>query len=234
MGSFISSQADAEICEVLNKRFSDEVNPNDPQQRTYLNELRNFIQHTEDLFDTHHHLHRTYHRLAVAVAGSPGVPRDRSSRLRWFHLLNGNLPQSVEKAIRGQLSAILGPPAADPAGTVDYVTFSTVHQATNSHAQFELFDNTHHDNPKPAPQTDANNKTYCALILLCNVDQELPNGPLEDDPPQSEPGGENQIPFAKQKKPPGKRPRAKKSAVKKKKAAKKVSKKAAKKAGKGK
>jgi len=26
MGGFINSQSDAEICEVLNKRFSDEVN----------------------------------------------------------------------------------------------------------------------------------------------------------------------------------------------------------------
>ena len=47
MGGFINSQADAEICEVLNKRFSDEVNAN---SETYLNELRDFFK-TEKLFD---------------------------------------------------------------------------------------------------------------------------------------------------------------------------------------
>ena len=31
MGGFINSQADIEICEVLNKRFSDDSNLNDPQ-----------------------------------------------------------------------------------------------------------------------------------------------------------------------------------------------------------
>jgi hypothetical protein len=41
MGGFINSQADAEICEVLNKRFSDDVNA---QGQTFLDELRQFFQ----------------------------------------------------------------------------------------------------------------------------------------------------------------------------------------------
>jgi hypothetical protein len=44
MGSFINSQADNEICEVLNKRFSDDVNGNG---QTYLDELRQFFQNKD-------------------------------------------------------------------------------------------------------------------------------------------------------------------------------------------
>jgi hypothetical protein len=97
-----------------------------------------------------------------------------------------------------------------------------------------LFDNNNHDNATPTVLTDANHKTYCALILLCKVDQQLPNGGGEHDPPDPEHGGEHPIPFAhkKPRRPRGKGYAAKKAAVKKKKAAKKVSKKAAKKGAK--
>jgi hypothetical protein len=246
MGGFINSQSDAEICEVLNKRFSDDVNPNDPQKDTYLNDLRAFFQNTENLFDGSRHLHRVFHRLAITVTGGPSVPKTKKSRLRWFHLLHGNLPAAVENAIRGQLTAILMPFDAvnNPAGAVEYVTFSTAHVRTNSGDQFELYDGAnladganHYNNAIPTPLADANGKSYCALILQCNVDQTLPDGQLELDPPKKD-SGETNIPFVKPKppkKPTTKKLAAKKSAKKKKPVKKKkAAKKTAKKAGKGK
>jgi hypothetical protein len=250
MGSFINSQADNEICEVLNKRFSDDVNPNDPQKNTYLDDLRAFFQNTETLFDGNHQLHRVFHRLAITVTGGASVPKTKQSRLRWFHLLHGNLPAAVDNAIRGQLTAILSPAGANPAGAVAYVTFSTVHVATHSGDQFELYDGAnpdganHYNNPIPTPLSDANGKSYCALILQCNVDQYLPDGGSELDPPKKD-GGEKNIPYSVSKapkksaapKPAAKKSAKKKKPVKKKKAvkkkAKKATKKTAKKAGKG-
>jgi hypothetical protein len=235
MGGFINSQSDAEICEVLNKRFSDEVNTSG---ETYLNELRDFFK-TEKLFDIHHHLHRVFHRLAISVTGGPSVPTNPNSRLRWFHLLKGggSLPKAVSDAIRSQLTLILGDDG-NPASAVDYVTFSTVHAETLTKAQFELFDNTDYtkltsvNQLTPTPQYDSNGKSYCALILRCNIDKALDDAPGEHDPPDSDGNVETgPIPFFKPKraKKSTANPVAKKSA---KKAAKKASKKAAKKAGK--
>jgi hypothetical protein len=234
MGSFINSQSDAEICEVLNKRFSDDVNSNGD---TYLDELRGLFK-TENLFDGGHHLNRVFHRLAISVTGGASVPKIKHSRLRWFHLLKSNLPGAVETAIRDQLTAILSPASpANPAGGVDYVVFSTVHQPTYTLAQFELFDNSNTpppasvNNSTPTPLGDANGKSYCALILRCNVDQFLPDAPGEDDPPKSDGGAveKGPIPFVIPKLPKkrtvkrvAKKAGKKKSAVKKKKAAKKA------------
>jgi hypothetical protein len=225
MGGFINSQADAEICAVLNKRFSDDVNA---QGQTYLDELRQFFQQKESLFNNNHKLNRVFHRLAISVTGGPSVPKTKNSRLRWFHLLKGNLPAAVDKAIRGQLAAILSAASpANPAGGVEYVIFSTVHTPTTTGDQFELFDT---NSLVPTVLSDANGKTYSAIILQCNVDQALPDAPGENDPPTSD--GSNvekgNIPFAKPKhlKPP-KKPPSKKYA---KKSVKKVSKKAAAKA----
>jgi hypothetical protein len=44
MGGFINSQADNEICEALNKRFSDEVDPDDDDGLTYLEQLRDHFR----------------------------------------------------------------------------------------------------------------------------------------------------------------------------------------------
>ena len=182
MGGFINSQSDNEICEALNKRFSDDINPNDTQRprRTYLNCLRDFFQHRERLFDPPHRLNRVFHRLARSVTGGPPVPKNSNSRLRWFHLLNGHLPPAVDQAIRDQLTAILGPAtAANPAGAVVYVSFSTAHVRTTTGLQFELFDR---NSSTPTVLTDANNKSYCPIILQCNVDQQLVLDPTEPDP----------------------------------------------------
>jgi len=232
MGGFINSQADAEICEVLNKRFSDEVNANG---ETYLNELRDFFK-TEKLFDIHHHLHRVFHRLAIGVTGGASVPKNANSRLRWFHLLKGSLPKAVNDAIRGQLTAILSDDG-NPASSVDYVTFSTAHVRTTSGDQFELFDGAnpdgaiHYNNPIPTPQYDANGKSYCAFILQCNVDKALDDAPGEHDPPDNDGTVEKgPIPFSKPKLKPIRKPP--KKSVAKKSAKKAANKKAAKKTAK--
>ena len=70
MGGFINSQSDNEICEVLNKRFSDDINPNDNHRprRTYLNGLRDFFRDHEKLFDPSHKLNRVQH-VSSLVAG---------------------------------------------------------------------------------------------------------------------------------------------------------------------
>jgi hypothetical protein len=215
MGSFINSQADNEICEVLNKRFSDEVNPNDQQGRTYIQEIRDFFQNTENLFDGNHHLHRVFHRLAISVTGGKSVPKTKNSRLRWLFLLHGNLPAAVDKAIRDQLTAILSPAtAANLAGAVDYVTFNTVHVATSTGDQFELYPQ---NSQTPSIFSDTNNKSYCTLVLECNADQQLALNPLEKDPPPKQ-GGETDIPASLRrgtKKSSAKKSSAKKSAKKK-------------------
>jgi|ERR1700754_1260708 len=222
MGGFINSQSDNEICEVLNKRFSDDINLNDPQRRTYLNGLRDFFQRRERLFDSPRRLNRIFHRLARSVTGGPSVPKNSKSRLRWFHLLRRDLPPAVEQAIRDQLTAILSPvTAANPAGGVAYVSFSTAHVPTTTGLQFELFDR---NSSKPTVLTDANNKSYCPVILQCNVDQQLVLDTSEPDPPP-DPGNETPIPFARPA-PKRKRIPKKKKAVKKKVAKKKKAKKA--------
>jgi len=230
MGGFINSQSDAEICEVLNKRFSDDVNA---QGQTYLDELRGFFKNKENLFTAGHQLNRVFHRLAISVTGGVSVPKTKLSRLRWFHLLKGNLPAAVDQAIRGQLTAILSPASpGNPAGGAEYVTFSTVHQPTTTGDQFELFDT---NSSTPTVLSDANGKSYCAIILQCNVDKALDDAPGENDPPGSDGNVEKgAIPFLKPKppkKPPAKKPAAKKSATKKKAVKKK---KTTKKTGKGK
>ena len=77
MGSFINSQADNEICEVLNKRFSDQVIPGGG--RTYIAALRDHFQKKENFFDANHRLHRVFHRLAISVTGGPRVPKHNQS-----------------------------------------------------------------------------------------------------------------------------------------------------------
>jgi hypothetical protein len=215
MGAFINSQADNEICEALNKRFSDDVNPNDRQGRTYIRELRDFFQNTENLFDGNHHLHRVFHRLAISVTGGKSVPKTKNSRLRWLFLLHGNLPAAVDKAIRDQLTAILSPATgANLAGAVDYVTFNTLHVATSTGDQFELYPQ---NSQTPSIFRDANNKSYCTLVLECNADQQLALNPLETDPPPKQ-AGETDIPASARrakKKSSAKKSSAKKSPVKK-------------------
>jgi hypothetical protein len=217
MGGFINSQADNEICEVLNKRFSDDVKPNDPQRRTYIALLRDHFQR-ENLFGPDRHLHRVFHRLAVNVTGGTRVPRNNKSRFRWLFLLRSNLPAAVTQAIKGQLSAILSPAsAANPAGSVAYATFSTRHVATAT-GTFELYPQ---NSTVPTVQTDANGKRYCAIILDCHEDVALPDSPQETDPPAAD-NGETSfvVPRSgakKKKSSASKKAPAKKSAVKPKK-----------------
>ena len=105
MGSFINSQADNEICEVLNKRFSDQVIPGGG--RTYIAALRDHFQKKENFLDANHRLHRVFHRLAISVTGGPRVPKHNQSRFRWLFLLrsgetpNGHLPTAVNSGDQG-------------------------------------------------------------------------------------------------------------------------------------
>jgi hypothetical protein len=184
MGGFINSQADNEICEALNKRFSDEVNPNDPQRRTYIALLRDHFQNRENFLNGNHHLHRVFHRMALNVTGRR-VPRNNQSRFRWLFLLRSNLPAAVKQAIKGQLTAILSPVTpGNPAGAVDYATFSTRHIATGT-GTFELWPQ---NSTVPTIQTDANRKRYCTIILECHADVPLPDSPNETDPPTPDNG----------------------------------------------
>jgi hypothetical protein len=215
MGGFINSQADNEICEVLNKRFSDEVKPNDPQRRTYIALLRDHFQR-ENLFDANHHLHRVFHRLAVNVTGGARVPRHNQSRFRWLFLLRSNLPAAVRQAIKAQLTAILSPvTAGNPAGAVDYATFATRHVPTAT-GTFELWPR---NSTVPTIQTDANRKRYCTIILECHDDVALPDSPNETDPPDPDNGettfAAGRSPAKKSAKKAAKKSSAKKSAVKK-------------------
>jgi hypothetical protein len=207
MGSFIGSQADNAICDVLITRFSNQTNPHDAQHRTYIRQLRDHFNNSENIFDGNHHLHRVFHRLAISVTGGARVPSDSKSRHRWLHLLHGNLPANTEAAIRAVLSAVLASNS-----TVDYVIFSTRHVPTVS-GSFELFPQ---NSGIPDTHTDANGKNYCNVILECNADVPLPDAPNEQDPPASD-GNEKPVSAgaAKKKKAPTKKSSAKKKAGKK-------------------
>jgi hypothetical protein len=212
MGGFINSQADSEICEVLNKRFSDQINPNDAQRRTFIAELRDHFQNREHFLDGNHHLHRVFHRLAISVTSGVRVPKRNQSRFRWLFLLRSSLPPAVTRAIKGQLTAILSPASgANPAGGIDYATFLTRHVATST-GTFELWSQ---NSTTPVVYSDANGKSYCKIVLECNTDAALPDSPNETDPPNPD-GGETsfavrRIPAKKS----AKKTSAKKSAVKK-------------------
>jgi hypothetical protein len=187
MGGFINSQADNEICEALNKRFSDDVDPDDDDGLTYLEQLRDHFRNREDFLDNSHKLNRVFHRLAITVTGKR-VPRNKKSRHRWLFLLRRKLPRDVpdvEKAIRNQLKAILGQPSsANPAGATSYVTFSTRHVKTDTQT-FELAPK---NAPSPTVLQDANGKTYCTIILECHVDAPLEDSANEPDPPPEDNG----------------------------------------------
>src|ERR1700688_2584126 len=99
MGGLINSQSDNEICEVLNKRFSDDVNANG---QTYLDELRQFCRNKEKLFSNSHKLNRIFHRLAISVTGGASVPKTKNSLFRWFHFRKGNQPAARGRAIRSK------------------------------------------------------------------------------------------------------------------------------------
>ena len=211
MGGFINSQADNEICEVLNKRFSDEVKAGG---RTYIALLRDHFQNKENLFDGNHHLHRVFHRLAVNVTGGTRVPRNNQSRYRWLFLLGSNLPAAVTLAIKGQLTAILSPVSpANPAGAADYVTFSTQHVETDTKT-FELWPK---NSTTPTLQTDANGKRYCTIILQCHTDAALTNSPNEKDPPDPD-NGEKSFAVPAKKSSATKKSSRKKTTTKKRKA----------------
>jgi hypothetical protein len=183
MGGFINSQADNEICEALNNRFSDDVDPDDDDGLTYLEQLRDHFRHREDFLDNSHSLNRVYHRLAITVTGRR-VPRNKKSRHRWLFLLRSTLPAAVKKAIRGQLKAILGNPSINPAGATSYTTFATRHVPTST-GTFELWPK---NATSPTIFQDANGKTYCTLILECHVDAPLTDSPDEPDPPTEDTG----------------------------------------------
>ena len=220
-GGFINSQADNEICEVLNKRFSDQVIPSGG--RTYIAVLRDHFQNRENFLDGNHHLHRVFHRLAISVTGGSRVPKYNQSRYRWLFLLRTNLPAAVIAAIKGQLAAILGPANAHPAGAVDYVTFLTRHVKTGT-GTFELWSQ---NSTVPVIYNDANGKSYCKMVLECNTDEALPDSMNETDPPTAD-GGETNISVAKKssaKKSAAKKSAAKKSSRKKKAAKKRKAKK---------
>jgi hypothetical protein len=192
MGTFINSQADNEICEVLNKRFSDEVNPNDLQRRTFIALLRDHFQNKENLFDAGHNLHRVFHRLAISVTGGTRVPKTKASRFRWLFLLRSKLPAAVTQAIKDQLTAILSPASlANPAGAVDYVSFSTKH-VTPLAAKFVLWPG---NNSVPSIYADSNGKQYCKIVLECRDDAALSDN-NETDPPDPD-GGEKNISLRK-------------------------------------
>jgi len=178
MGSFIGSQSDNEICDVLITRFSNKPKPNDPQGRTWIRQLRDHFGN-ENLFDAGHLLPRVFHRLAASVTGGPRVPSNSRSRRRWLHLLNGHLPGNTEAAIRSVLTAVLAPNS-----NIDYVIFSTRHVPTGS-GSFELYPQS---NGVPDVYVDANGKNYCKLVLECNTDAPLPDAPNEPDPPARQPG----------------------------------------------
>jgi hypothetical protein len=210
MGGFINSQADNEICEVLNKRFSDQVDPNDG--RTYVAQVRDHFQNRENFLDANHRLHRVFHRLATSVTGGTRVPRVKNSRFRWLFLLRSTLPGAVAQAIRDQLTAILSAPTANPAGATDYATFSTQHVPTTTGERFELVPG---NSSAPPILTDANGKKYCTLILRCNVDAKLDDSPNETDPPTPD-NGETTFAVRRRRGPrAAKKSSAKKSSAKK-------------------
>lgn len=208
MGAFIPSVPDNEICDALTKRFSaDRIRPSQPL--TYIQQLKN---HTENLFDGHHHLHRVAHRLTVSVAGGASVPAVKKHRLRWFHLLHKLLPPETEAAIRKVLMAVL-----DPANNIDRAIFST--RPAPIGLAFELYPQNSGQPYIPAGTND------CLLILECKVDQPLPDPQpgTENDPPDPD-NGERRLPVhgkgkaKSSKKPPAKKSSAKKPAAKKSKA----------------
>ena len=210
MGSFINSQSDNEICELLNKRFSDDIIPNDG--RTYIRELRDFCSTIENLFDGNHNLHRVFYRLARSITGGPGVPKHNQSRFRWYHFLGSNLcPPNTRAAINTVLSNILAQNS-----NIQYATFLTRHVTTSS-GTFELYPG---NTGAVQTYTDANGKKYCKVVLECHDDKKLPDSSNEPDPPHGPPG-EHDLPHhfaarARRRSRTTKKSSAKKSSVKKK------------------
>jgi hypothetical protein len=215
MGSFINSQSDNEICEVLNKRFSDDIVPNDG--RTYIAELRDFCS-IENLFDGNHNLHRVFYRLAHSITGGPSVPKHNQSRFRWYHFLGSNLcPPNTKAAINTVLSNVLAQNS-----NIEYATFLTRHVATASQT-FELYPG---NTGAVQTYTDANGKKYCKVVLDCHDDKKLPDSNNEPDPPPGQPG-EHNLPHhfaaaARRGSRTGKKSSAKKSSAKKSSAKKKT------------
>ncbi len=209
MGAYIQSKADNEICQILNKRFGDDQNPNDPG-RTYLQGVQ-YLFAQEDLFNSGHTLNRVFHRLATSVLpAGQRVPHDKKSRLRWLYFLRTGMPKASKDAIKQVLRFVLANPS------IAYVTFSTFHTATKTKT-FELDP----DNAGSPVLSVDGGKIYCQLTLLCHEDKPLPDADNEQDPPHKD-NGEKRMRGRRRTKRAGR-----KSAVKKSSARKRVSKKAA-------
>jgi outer membrane biosynthesis protein TonB len=202
MGSFIPSTSDLEICDNLNKRFSNQSIPG--KSLTWLQQLQNHNKN-EKLFDGKHTLVRVAYRLAFSVAGAE-VPAVRKHRQRWFYLLHKLLPPATDAAIRQVLAAVL-----DPANNIAYAKFST--RPAPIGLDFELYPQS---TGAPYLQFDANGIQYCMLILECKTDTQLPDPTVpENDPPDPNLNVEQpisvQIKHKKRKKKAPKKSAAKKS-----------------------
>jgi hypothetical protein len=206
MGAFIPTQYDNEICDNLNKRFSTDRDPADPQGRSYIEHLRALFA-SENFLDSGHHLHRVAHRLAVSVTGGASVPAVKKHRLRWFHLLHKLLPPQTDQAIRDVLTAVL----KNPNGNIAYATFLA--RPAPIGLKFEIYPE---NSGQPYLTWDSNGNTYCQVFLDCKEDRELPDpSPGEEsDPPDPDQNVEKRIPGPRKKHKKVVRKGAKKSAKK--------------------
>jgi hypothetical protein len=178
MGSFIPTPNDQEICNALNKRFSDLNDPNaDPAnpEKTMIGSVR-FLdqQSTGLLFGRKLNLARLAHRLG-------GVPSDAKSRLRWFFLLRRMLPHATKVAISNVLEAVMGDPS------IKQVHFDLVHDGGIT-TEFEL-DPGNSNAPQtqlfPSVKNPANKVKTCMMLLRCFYDEPIPtpDPANEPDPP---------------------------------------------------
>jgi hypothetical protein len=190
MGSLIPTPTDLEICDVLNKRFSTDKDPADPQGRSYIEHLRALFA-AEDFLDSKHHLHRVAHRLAVSVTGGPSVPAVKKHRLRWFHLLHKLLPPATAQAIRDVLTTVL----KNPNGDIAYAVFLA--RPAPIGLSFEIYPQ---NSGQPYVTWDLQGNSYCQVFLDCKVDSELPDpAPGEEHDPPDKDQVEKLIPGPKKK-----------------------------------
>jgi hypothetical protein len=176
MGSLIKTGYDQQICDALNRRFSDLPDANADaanNDKTMLGSVRfQDLKENGLLFSRKLNLARLAHRLNT-------VPNNQSAKLRWFYVLRRGLPHETKVAINAVLEAVMGD------SSIKQVYFDAIHDGSIT-SQFELDPNNSHV-PKtkdlPSMAHGNTNVKTCIMLLRCFYDEPLPNPINEPDPP---------------------------------------------------
>jgi hypothetical protein len=177
MGSLIPTTQDDLICQALNDRFSEAIDPQcDPANptKTMIGSVRWHNSNHEHLFDD-----RGLHRVAWRLIND--TPPDPDSRKRWYFLLrHPSSPDALSATNRRDIKAALNVAMTD--ATIRQVKFQAVHVG-GIVPRFEVVTFTSDEISTADKKTKIKTLT---IVLQCKLDKQIPAAPGEHDPPHAD------------------------------------------------